>query len=100
MITYLSTERRASSTAAFLRLKCCPLHWRGLAEITENSPDAIQSTKRALLLAGRHGSVEEAVIAHVTSKESKRAFTSENIQEGLKAFTEKRKPAWKNPAKL
>ncbi|KAI8981161.1 enoyl-CoA hydratase/carnithine racemase [Trametes punicea] len=70
------------------------------AEITQNSPDAVQSTKRALLLANRYGSVEDAVIAHVNSKESKRAFTSENIQEGLRAFTEKRTPAWKNPAKL
>ncbi|KAI0673640.1 enoyl-CoA hydratase/carnithine racemase [Trametes maxima] len=70
------------------------------AEIAQNSPDAVQSTKRALLLANRHGSVEDTVVAHVSSKESKRAFTSENILEGLKAFTEKRKPSWKNPAKL
>ncbi|EJF67139.1 enoyl-CoA hydratase/carnithine racemase [Dichomitus squalens LYAD-421 SS1] len=69
-------------------------------EINQNSPDSVQSTKRALLLANRHGSVEDAVIAHVGSAESKRAFTSENIQEGLRAFVEKRKPAWKNPAKL
>ncbi|KAI0830820.1 enoyl-CoA hydratase/carnithine racemase [Trametes gibbosa] len=74
------------------------LAWAGA--IIENSPDAVQSTKRALLIASRSGSVEEAVVAHVNSKESKRAFTSENIQEGLKAFNEKRKPAWKNPAKL
>ncbi|KAI0800768.1 ClpP/crotonase-like domain-containing protein [Fomes fomentarius] len=71
------------------------------AEIAQNSsPDSVQSTKRALLLAQRHGSVEEAVIAHINSKESKRQFVSENIQEGLKAFSEKRKPVWKNPAKL
>ncbi|KAI0652368.1 enoyl-CoA hydratase/carnithine racemase [Trametes meyenii] len=70
------------------------------AEIAQNSPDAVQSTKRALLLANRHGSVEDTVVAHIGAKESKRAFTSENILEGLKAFTEKRKPSWKNPAKL
>ncbi len=51
------------------------------AEIAQNSsPDSVQSTKRALLLAQRHGSVEEAVIAHINSKESKRQFVSENIQ--------------------
>lgn len=50
------------------------------AEINANSPDAVQSTKRALLLASRNGSIEDAVIAHMGSKESKRAFTSENIQ--------------------
>ena len=49
-------------------------------EISQNSPDSVQSTKRALLLANRHGSVEDAVFAHVGSAESKRAFTSENIQ--------------------
>lgn len=50
------------------------------AEINANSPDAVQSTKRALLLASRNGSIEDAVVAHIKSKESKRAFTSENIQ--------------------
>ncbi|EIW64019.1 enoyl-CoA hydratase/carnithine racemase [Trametes versicolor FP-101664 SS1] len=70
------------------------------AEINANSPDAVQSTKRALLLASRNGSIEDAVVAHIKSKESKRAFTSENIQEGLQAFIQKRKPSWKNPAKL
>ncbi|KAI0715047.1 ClpP crotonase [Earliella scabrosa] len=71
------------------------------AEIVQNSsPDSVQSTKRALLLANQHGSVEDAVAAHINSKESKRAFVSENITEGLKAFSEKRKPTWKNPAKL
>ncbi|OBZ79177.1 putative enoyl-CoA hydratase, mitochondrial [Grifola frondosa] len=70
------------------------------AEINQNSPDSVQSTKRALLLANRLGSVEDTVIAHVDSEESKRAFASANIQEGLKAFAEKRKPIWKNPAKL
>lgn len=54
-------------------------------EIIENSPDAVQSTKRALLIASRSGSVEEAVVAHISSKESKRAFVSENIQVGRSA---------------
>ncbi|KAI0639915.1 enoyl-CoA hydratase/carnithine racemase [Trametes polyzona] len=77
-----------------------PTAFAWAAEIMENSPDAVQSTKRALLIATRSGSVEEAVIAHVKTKESDRAFTSENIKEGLRAFTEKRKPSWRNPAKL
>ncbi|RDX51920.1 enoyl-CoA hydratase/carnithine racemase [Lentinus brumalis] len=70
-------------------------------EIVQNSsPDSVQSTKRALLLANQYGSVEDVVVAHIQSKESKRQFVSENIQEGLRAFSERRKPVWKNPAKL
>ena len=57
-------------------------------EINQASPDSVQSTKRALLLASRIGSVEDAVVAHLNSKESRRQFKSENIQEGLKAFSE------------
>ena len=60
------------------------------AQINEASPDSVQSTKRALLLANRLGSVEDVVVAHIGSKESKRQFKSENIQEGLKAFSEVR----------
>ncbi|PIL31483.1 hypothetical protein GSI_06185 [Ganoderma sinense ZZ0214-1] len=69
-------------------------------EINQNSPDSVQSTKRALLLSNWHGNIEDAVVAHIGSLESKRAFVCENIQEGLRAFVEKRKPSWKNPAKL
>ncbi|EMD42311.1 hypothetical protein CERSUDRAFT_110831 [Gelatoporia subvermispora B] len=70
------------------------------AEITANSPDAVQSTKRALLLSNQHGSVEDMVLTHVWSKESTRAFKSSNIKEGLAAFSERRKPRWVNPTKL
>ncbi|OCH88745.1 enoyl-CoA hydratase/carnithine racemase [Obba rivulosa] len=70
------------------------------AEINANSPDAVQSTKRALLLSNQHGSVEDTVLTHVWSKESTRAFKSSNIKEGLSAFSERRKPHWLNPAKL
>ncbi|OSX66978.1 hypothetical protein POSPLADRAFT_1072124 [Postia placenta MAD-698-R-SB12] len=69
-------------------------------EITTNSPDSVQSTKRALLLTNKHADVEDIVKAHARSKESVRHFTSENIKEGLRAFSEKRKPVWSNPAKL
>ncbi len=55
------------------------LNWAG--EIVQNSsPDSVQSTKRALLLANQYGSVEDVVVAHIQSKESKRQFVSENIQ--------------------
>ncbi|KAM6498899.1 enoyl-CoA hydratase [Amanita muscaria] len=67
--------------------------------ITANSPDAVQSTKVALLLAQKHN-VEETFHTHVWSPETKRVGEGENIQEGLQAFVEKRQPSWKNPAKL
>ncbi|KAI0783399.1 ClpP/crotonase [Abortiporus biennis] len=69
-------------------------------QINENSPDSIQSTKRALLLNNQHASVEDVVAAHLRSEEAKRAHDSDNMKEGLKAFTERRKPLWKNPARL
>jgi len=69
-------------------------------KITQNSPDAVQSTKRALIEAAKHGDVEQATLAHIWSPESTRAYQGENIKEGLKAFKEKRKPIWINPAKL
>jgi len=68
--------------------------------IVENSPDAVQSTKRGLIASLQHGSVEEAFLAHAWSPESKQAYLGENIKEGLNAFTEKRKPRWKNNSKL
>ncbi|KAI0031239.1 enoyl-CoA hydratase/carnithine racemase [Vararia minispora EC-137] len=69
-------------------------------EITQNSPDAVQATKRGLILAAQNGNIERAVIDHSWSAESKRAYNGANIKEGLKAFTEKRLPRWTNPAKL
>ena len=58
------------------------------AEICQASPDSVQSTKRALLLNYKLSDVEDVVAAHIRSKESRRQFTGENIQEGLKAFAE------------
>ncbi|KAK7686660.1 hypothetical protein QCA50_010260 [Cerrena zonata] len=69
-------------------------------EINQNSPDSVQSTKRALILANQKTTLEDAVAAHVLSKESRRAQGGENIKEGLTAFVERRKPKWTNPAKL
>ncbi|KAH8099727.1 enoyl-CoA hydratase/carnithine racemase [Cristinia sonorae] len=69
-------------------------------QINLNSPDAIQSTKRALLLTRQKADVEDAVAAHVYSPEGKRSYLGDNMKEGLNAFVERRKPVWKNPAKL
>ncbi|TDL26351.1 ClpP crotonase [Rickenella mellea] len=68
--------------------------------ICQNSPDAVQSTKRGLILTRQLGGVEQATVAHAWSSESKRAYKGTNIKEGLKAFAEKRSPSWSNPAKL
>jgi 1,4-dihydroxy-2-naphthoyl-CoA synthase len=54
--------------------------------ITQNSPDAVQSTKRALIEAAKHGDVEQATLANIRSPESQRVYQGENIKEGLKAF--------------
>jgi len=69
-------------------------------EIVENSPDAVQSTKRAIVISLQHGNVEQATVANAWSAEARRLYKGENIKEGLKAFAEKRKPSWMNPAKL
>ncbi|CAE6446047.1 unnamed protein product [Rhizoctonia solani] len=66
-------------------------------EIVSNSPDAVWSTKKALLDGQAYGNLEEAVVKHNLSEESKRVFQGDNIREGLAAFSEKRKPVWGNP---
>ncbi|KAL0567317.1 hypothetical protein V5O48_014678 [Marasmius crinis-equi] len=68
-------------------------------QIVANSPDSIQVTKVGLLLALKHDP-ENAFDLSVSSAENARMHSGENIKEGLAAFAEKRKPAWKNPAKL
>ena len=52
-------------------------------EVTQNSPDSIQSTKRALVLSNQLGDVEDAVIAHHRSKEMLRVYASDNIKVSL-----------------
>ncbi|TFK21277.1 ClpP/crotonase [Coprinopsis marcescibilis] len=64
-----------------------------------NSPDAVQATKRALVLAQEFGH-SEMLTNHVWGPESKRTYRGENIKEGLRAFAEKRTPRWTSPAKL
>lgn len=58
------------------------------ARIVANSPDAVQSTKRALMLAGDGRGDEATVLAHAWSAETSRVFGGSNIGEGLKAFVE------------
>ena len=48
-------------------------------EITKNSPDAVQSTKVALLLAQKYG-VEETFHTHIRSSASKRVYEGDNIK--------------------
>ncbi|KZS93380.1 enoyl-CoA hydratase/carnithine racemase [Sistotremastrum niveocremeum HHB9708] len=69
-------------------------------EITQNSPDSVASVKKAIILAKQAAGIEQSTLNHAYSVENKRLFNGENIQEGLKAFSERRPPAWKNPAKL
>jgi len=68
--------------------------------IIVNSPDAVGSSKRGILLSKQFTGIENSTIAHAWSIESKRVYEGENIKEGLRAFVEKRSPHWKNPAKL
>ncbi|KAL5536093.1 hypothetical protein ACEPAF_4198 [Sanghuangporus sanghuang] len=68
--------------------------------VNDCSPDAVQSTKRGMILAWQHGDVDSAMVKHAYSAESVRHYAGENIKEGLRAFGEKRKPKWTNPAKL
>lgn len=48
-------------------------------EIVENSPDAVQATKKGLLLAQQHN-LQESVLTHAWSPESKLVYKGENIK--------------------
>lgn len=51
--------------------------------ITENSPDAVASTKRAILFGKQYAGIEPSTIAHAWSIESKRVYEGENIKVGF-----------------
>lgn len=53
------------------------LEWA--AKILQNSPDAVRSTKKALLLAKEYGMWEGSEL-HFDSAEHKQAMTGENIK--------------------
>lgn len=62
--------------------------------IAENSPDAVICTRAGLREGWESSSVERAVEITL-EREFAQLQRGENILEGLKAFTEKRKPVWK-----
>jgi hypothetical protein len=49
-------------------------------EITENSPDAVQSSKKGLMVAEEHTGIEEAFKKHINTEESKRVYSGYNIR--------------------
>ena len=49
-------------------------------QLCQNSPDAVQSTKKALVLAQQLSDVEDVVVAHTRSKECLRVFAGDNIK--------------------
>lgn len=66
--------------------------------IAENSPDSIICTRNGLRQGWETASVERA--ADITlERDFAELLKGENIQEGLKAFVEKRKPQWR-PSRL
>ncbi|KAG7439357.1 enoyl-CoA hydratase [Guyanagaster necrorhizus] len=60
------------------------------------SPDSVQATKRALILA--EGSNRSVLNAAWSSESSGLFIGGENLKEGLRAFIEKRLPVWQNPS--
>ncbi|CEJ00772.1 hypothetical protein RMCBS344292_14819 [Rhizopus microsporus] len=69
-------------------------------KITANSPDAVFLTKQGLLLSLELASVTDATDEWLQTPEAKAWREGYNLGEGLKAFSEKRKPQWKIPSKL
>lgn len=61
-------------------------------DLVANSPDAVQSTKRGIVLAWQHGNVETATLAHAWAPESKRTYTGENIKVRVLWFPGLRRP--------
>lgn len=49
-------------------------------QLCENSPDSVQSTKKALVLANQLADVEDVVVAHTRSKEMRRVYAGQNIK--------------------
>ena len=59
---------------------------------------AIQATKQSVIEGLKLGSLEDALQAQDEGNFEllEKMFNSKDIQEGLSAFMEKRKPQWKN----
>lgn len=54
------------------------LEWA--SRIVENSPDSVQATKRALLMANQIADVEELVVKHAQTKEMLRLYGGDNMK--------------------
>ncbi|KAI8096166.1 ClpP/crotonase-like domain-containing protein [Halteromyces radiatus] len=68
--------------------------------ITQNSPDAVMLTKQGLLLALERASVTDATDEWLASEEADAWRAGENMTIGLRAFANKQKPQYQNPAKI
>jgi 1,4-dihydroxy-2-naphthoyl-CoA synthase len=84
--------------------------------IIENSPDAVMVTKDTLNRARDYGGstsgpdhgaknmnkgdLEDLAAAGYANRRARALYVGENINEGLLAFREKRKPQWKDPIQL
>lgn len=64
--------------------------------IVENSPDSVRVSKTGIRLAYEIASTERTTQMHNDSEEVRLWAKGYNINEGLKAFKEKRSPKWKS----
>ncbi len=76
--TYTESVISVNKVVPKAQVLATALEWA--KQINLNSPDSIQSTKRALLLNKQKSDVEEVVIAHMRSKENKRAYDGEKMK--------------------
>ncbi|KAJ5176070.1 Mevalonyl-coenzyme A hydratase sidH [Penicillium canariense] len=65
------------------------------SEIAGNSPDAVLVSREGVKLGWEGIGADEATMM-LSETWVRRLFEGENIKEGLRAFVEKRKPAWKD----
>ncbi|RUP49126.1 ClpP/crotonase-like domain-containing protein [Jimgerdemannia flammicorona] len=65
--------------------------------IVEASPDAVQLTKKGLLLALETDSLTNATAQLLDSPEAEKWLRGDNLKEGLQAFVDKRAPRWRSP---